>query len=990
MPSVIQILEQRQARQNQHRRDGKPRLALGLAILLSLGFAILGLLSALTYAQVSQNLPDIEILPKVFEPPNGLLLQPTRLVDRSGEHILLVIQNPSLAPAAINTESITQFRRNYLPIQPSDPDTVQDTGIAYLPANIITTTIAIADPEFWEHPGFTLQGFFKTEQKTLAQQLAVSLLLEPEPPSLRKSIRERLLAAQITTRFGREKILEWYLNSAAYGRFSYGIDEAARLYFNKTASQLSLAEAAVLAAVSQSPTLNPHDAPQAALERQKFVIQEMLRLRLISPEEGVQAALEKLNFSASKQPGKSLLISELQPQLAPAFVNLAVAELDTLLQRSRLERGGFIVHTTLDYNLQVQANCLISAQQAQWTSSDEQAQPGYCQAVEYLEPLEFNQDQTPTGIQAEAIVLNPQNGQVLAFAANPIPALQAGYLPAHPSGSLSTPFIYLTAFTRGMSPASLVWDTPFENDSIIRNPDNLYHGPLRLRIAMANDYLVAAEKTVNQVGLQNVLQIARQFGITPALKETANSENLLGAVDILQISRAFGIFANQGLLAGKENLRAASIHPENRTSLSPVTILRINQVDQQRNYQASESSSRPVIAPQLAYLVNHILSDEPSRWASLGHPNPLETGYPLAVKLSQTLDGSSNWVMGYSTDRVMGVWLGSDDSPHPDGAPSHTGLSEAAASLWHALAKTTLQDFPGVSAFPVPDGITSVSVCDPSGMLPDADCPNTVSEIFLPGNEPVQADTLFQNFSVNRQTGHLATIFTPVDLVEQRVYMMVPPEEHTWVEQSGIPLPPQTYDIVPLNPPSSPDVQLTSPAMLSVVSGELMIEGNVSLQELDFFRVQIGQGLNPQSWLQVGADFSQSNQASFRVVWDTSGLDGVYTIQLMAVRQDQSIQRSAILVTVDNQAPKIAIQHPYPGEILSVPTDQEFIVQAEIQDNLGIQKVEFYLDGKILAERYVLPFIASWKPITGEHTLKIIAIDQAGNQTSTEIPFSIQ
>jgi hypothetical protein len=110
----------------------------------------------------------------------------------------------------------------------------------------------------------------------------------------------------------------------------------------------------------------------------------------------------------------------------------------------------------------------------------------------------------------------------------------------------------------------------------------------------------------------------------------------------------------------------------------------------------------------------------------------------------------------------------------------------------------------------------------------------------------------------------------------------------------------------------------------------------------------------------------------------------------MAVRQDQSIQRSAILVTVDNQAPKIAIQHPYPGEILSVPTDQEFIVQAEIQDNLGIQKVEFYLDGKILAERYVLPFIASWKPITGEHTLKIIAIDQAGNQTSTEIPFSIQ
>ena len=447
-----------------------------------------------------------------------------------------------------------------------------------------------------------------------------------------------------------------------------------------------------------------------------------------------------------------------------------------------------------------------------------------------------------------------------------------------------------------MSPASLVWDTPFETDPIVHNPDNLYHGPLRLRIAMANDYLVAAQKVLEQVGIQNVLQTTRQFGITPATSNTTTpvtSENLLGSVDILQIGRAFGIFANQGLLAGKENPSSVSIRPEDSNSLSAVIILQISQSDQSVIYQAPESKSRPVISPQLAYLVNHILSDEAARWASLGHPNPLETGYPLAAKLNQTLDGNSNWVMGYSTDRVVGVWLGSDDSLDQVGSQPQISLSNAAAGLWHALATYTMQASPGVRAFPVPDGISSLSVCDPSGMLPDDDCPNTVSEVFLPGNEPVQADTLFQTISVNRQTGHLATVFTPVDLVEERVYMMVPTEEHTWIEQSGIPLPPQTHDIIPSDPPSSPEVQLLSPAMFNTVSSEVAIEGIVSLSDLDFYRVQIGQGLNPQSWLQVGEDFSQSYQGSFRVVWDTTGLNGVYTIQLIAVRQDQSIQRAS-------------------------------------------------------------------------------------------------
>ncbi len=994
MPSVSQILDQRQARRDKHQRDLKPRLASGCAILLSLGIALLSLLLAAAYTLVSQDLPSIDYFPQNFEPPNGLLLQPTRFYDRNGEHVILVIQNPKLAPVPFETTKISQFRRNYLPVQPHEAKDIPESAGEYLPENIIKATLAISDPEFWRHPGFTLRGIINPDQKTLVQQLVASFLLLEEPPGLTKAIRERLLAAQITSRFGREKILEWYLNSADYGRFSFGLDEAARLYFDKPVSQLTLAEAALLAGVSQSPTLNPHDAPQAALARQKTVIQEMLRLRLISPDEGAQAATEKLVFSQSEQPGKSLLISDLQPNLAPAFINLAVAELDDILPRKRLERGGVVIQTTLDHQLQIEANCLLVTQLTRLGSSLAAIPASGCQAVEHLPALQLNEaDSMPSALQAEAMLLNPQDGQILAFASHPAPQLQAGYLPTHPAGSLSTPFIYLTAFTRGMSPASLVWDTPYEADSPIQNFDNLYHGPLRLRVAMANDYLVAAQKTINQVGLQNVQRIASQFGLEPSqsgISTPITSANLLGNLDILQASRAMGIFANQGVLAGRENPSPSSFQTQGNSALSSVTILKISDLTGQLIHQANNPYTRPVISPQLAYLANHILQDEPARWASLGHPNSLETGYPLAAKLSRNLDGTSNWVFGYSPNRVIGFWLGSGAPAQNPSNQSSELLSSAAAGAWHALALYTMQFSPTVDDFQRPAGITTLEVCDPSGMLPDEDCPNTVNEIFLAGNEPLQTDSLFEEVAINRQNGLLATVFTPSELIENRVYMLVPEEEHIWVDQAGIPMPPQSYDTLPINPSASSEIQLLKPTMFSVVRGEVTIESTVLIDDLDFFRIQVGQGINPHAWFQVGEDISDINEEAFQVNWDTSDLEGVYTIQLLAVRQDQSIQHTAILVTVDNQAPEINIKQPYPGEILSIPMDKEFIFQADIQDNLGIQKVGFYLDGKGLAERFTSPFIATWKPVIGDHTLQIIAIDQAGNQTIVEIPFTIQ
>ena len=134
-----------------------------------------------------------------------------------------------------------------------------------------------------------------------------------------------------------------------------------------------------------------------------------------------------------------------------------------------------------------------------------------------------------------------------------------------------------------------------------------------------------------------------------------------------------------------------------------------------------------------------------------------------------------------------------------------------------------------------PEGVTAVDVCDPSGMLPTKDCPSTVSEVFLTGNEPTQADTLYRSFAVNRETGYLATVYTPPQLVENRVYMVLPPEAQAWAKWANVPVAPTAYDAIQAEP-INPDVRLTSPALFADVRGQVQIKGTAS-----------GRGLRPLS-----------------------------------------------------------------------------------------------------------------------------------------------
>ncbi len=943
MTDVIPILRRRRDRRESGRRSLEARtrrFTLGCGFILSLSLVFLILVSAVFYAKLTRNLPGVETLPGLLNPPDGLLLQPTRLYDRTGQYILKTFA-PNESP------------RRYIPLDPGNPQ--------HLPDSLVQATIAMADPTFWAHSGSVLAGWNNPSlHPTIAQQLVSDLLLWNEPPSLQRAFRERLLAAQITSEYGRSQVIEWYLNSANYGNHAYGADAASQLYFGKSAVTLTPAEAAILAAVGQAPGLNPLDAPQAALQRGRETVHIMQALGFLSGEEAKLALAESPSFVPS--PGGRSAGDE--GEFAPAFLNLVFQQLDAQFDRTRIERGGLTITTSLDYELQNQASCAMLVYMARLQGSP--SIPADCDAARLLPSLPS--DLLAPEPVASAVMIDPRSGQVLAVVGESYRGQETALLAEHNAGSLLTPFIYLTGFTRGLSPASLVWDVP--GFAAIRNPDDEYHGPVRLRLALANDYLVPAAQVLDQMGLENVIRTTNSFGLDLATDSVPLRDAI--PLSLLDISAAYGVLAAGGVKYGNVT----------DNGIEPVTVLRVETADHAVWLDATVPDAQPVVTPQLGYLLNHILSDEPARWPALGHPNSFEIGRPSGAKTGVTQDGRDAWAVGYTPYRVVTVWT----STRAD-----TGKRVSArlpAGLWYALMQAASRDLPP-DGWIAPAGITTIEVCDPSGLLPTKDCPTVVREAFANGSEPTQPDNLYRVYEINRETGYLATVFTPPQLVEQRVYMAFPPEAREWAEANGFSTPPDSYDAIqPLT--ANPDVNITSPSMFADVHGEIEITGTATGENLDYFRVLVGQGLNPPNWIQVGEDSKSLVLDGPLTTWDTRGLNGLYAVQLQVVRTDQRVDTAVIQVTVDNTVPEVSITYPQDGDTLEYASNRQVTFQVQASDNLSLSVVEFYVNGVLIGSVESAPFALTWSTSRGEHHLRVLARDRAGNESEEVVTFTMK
>jgi membrane peptidoglycan carboxypeptidase len=851
MPSTLPVLRARRERRLNRQKQSENRargfiLSGGILLSILLGAAIL--LGTFAYADVTRDLPSMQALPILLNPPDGLLLQPTRIYDRTGMHVLAAFA-PNETP------------RRYIPVSDQNPQ--------HIPAHLVNAVIAAADADFNRHAGFTLEGITEPHQHpTLAQKLVSDLLLYNEPPSLRRAVRERILAAQVTAQFGRAQVIEWHLNSADFGVRAFGVEAAAQLYFGKSADQLTLAESAILAAVGESPALNPLDAPQVAIQRGRELLYVMNDLGLAPTSEVETALLVTPAFQASPPT---------PPQVAPAFVNLVLAQLDSSIPRARLERGGINIITTLDYDLQTQSACTTEVYAARLAGNpDPEINCGSARLLPSLPPAVTFEDSS-----ASALILDPKTGQVLALVGETIRGESTPLVSPHKPGSSLDAFVYLTGFTRGLSPASLTWDIPQESN--IQNFDGIFHGPVRLRIALANDYQVPVETLKAQMGIENVRQVESSFGIV--LDED---------VTMLDLAGAYGVFAAQGVYFGRDV----------NDDFTPVTVLRVESADRAALLDWSLPQARTVVTPAMAYVMTHVLSDEPARWETWGRQNPLEIGRPAGVKVGQTVDGSDAWVVGYTPSHVVVIWTGvraplaqDDDllsSPLQGGPRGVTPRFPAA--LWNALIQTASANLPP-DGWTLPQGVAVMTVCDPSGLLPTRECPNLVTEVFLTGSEPTQADTLFREFSINRETGLLATVFTPPELIDNRVFMMIPENARAWAQSEDLPVPPSAYDAI--QPPSfNPNANITAPQLFADVNGVVRIIGTASGDDFLYYRVQVGRGLNPQTWIQLGSDSFERVENGLLAEWDTAGLSGLYAVQLVVVQNDQVVETAVIQVTI--------------------------------------------------------------------------------------------
>ena len=914
--------------------------------------------AAFFYSDLTRDLPSLDTLNVYLDPTSGLYLQPTRFYDRTGQKILYSLENPGIA-------------RRYLPIDPQKGE--------HISPELSQAIVAVIDPTFWQNSGADWNHYNNPQPSTLAEKLVDNLFLSGEPRDLRRSLRMRLLASQLISTYGHSQVLEWYINSAYYGHLAYGADSASRLYLAKPASQLNYAEAAYVAAAALAPALNPLDAPAAAREEQIQALNQMLVQRSLTLDSYQQARFAIVNFAAAPaktnaEPGDQAL----------AYFRLVSAQLTQTLGQDRIERGGLRIITALDIDLQQQLVCLTRTQLTRLQgSTGEVTLPGgkACQSALLLPGLPPGEQTLPAGLSATAMLLDVPTGRVVAMIGDTTSQGEKDGLGAYDPGSLLTPFVSLAGFARGYGPASLVWDIPASLPADLAdktNPDGKFHGPVRLRTALANDYLAPLAQMTNQVGPANVFQLAETMGMR-GLSDQANDASFLyqgASLPLAEIAQAYQVFANRGTAAGA---RTAQNDP-----LQPTGILKVEDIQGHLLLDFTQPDSQALLSPQLAYLVNNILSDETARWPSIGYPNPLEIDRPVGAKIGRVEDGRSIWVVGY-TPQYLAIFR----LALPENSAPATLNPRTAAGMWRALVQYTHRSLP-VVGWDAPPGVSNVEVCDPSGLLPTSACPSTVNEVFLNGSEPTGPDTFFHIYQVNRESGKLATVFTPQALVEGRTYMNIPAEARSWARSAGIPLPPETYDALQV-PASNPLVHITNPSLFAYLRGLVPVTGAAAGSDLTSYRLQAGEGLNPQTWTQIGNEGKSPVIEGELGVWDTRGKDGLFALRLTVVRQNQMIDTAVIQVTVDNTPPRVRVQNPLPAQRIQLASGQIVTFRAEVTDSVGVGRVEYILDGKLLGERLQAPFSYPWEAVLGSHSLEVRAYDLAGNEgDSDKVTFTVE
>ena len=588
------------------------------------------------------------------------------------------------------------------------------TSLDQISPAMIYATIAIEDQNFYRHFGFDPEGILRAAVanwqgkpiqggSTITQQLVKNRLLSPER-TIQRKIKELILAIAVERRFSKDQILEMYLNQVAYGGSTYGVEEAAQRYFGKHASQLSLAEAALLAGLPQAPSIySPFGPnPELAFKRQKEVLKRMVDDGYISLEQARQAANQPIVFRQDS--------IEIQ---APHFVFYVKDLLAKKYGEEMLLRGGLQVITSLDLPLQKKTEMLLKEE------------------LKKVRRLRIR--------NGAALVTNPQTGEVLAMVGSKDyfdfkndGQVNVVLRPRQPGSSIK-PLTYALAFSQGYKPSDKILDAPITYDIkgsrpySPKNYDGKFHGLVTLREALASSYNVPATKLLNQLGVDNLIDFAQKLGITTWNDRGRFGLSLTlggGEVKMIDLAQAYAVFAANG----------------EKIPINP--ILEIKDAKGKVLYQnpcvfhTADCQKERVINPGVAYEVTHILKDNQARTPAFGPMSVLYIpGQEVAVKTGTTNNMRDNWTIGYTSDRLVAVWVGNNDnSPMSYVASGITGASP----IWNKIMRSLL-DSESPHVFSPPEDAVVIKICTTTNTLPCLGCPKVKEEVFLKGQEPKQA-----------------------------------------------------------------------------------------------------------------------------------------------------------------------------------------------------------------------------------------------------------
>lgn len=787
-----------------------------LAIIFVVLFFAAAAIGTVAYVSIAQELPDTAKLEA-----NESQFASTRIFDRNGELIVELV-DPTTPNAG---------RRTYV-------------KLSEMSEWVKTATIGTEDPNFYRYRvGFDpialvravyylfTEGEVVSGGSTITQQVARNLLLDPTDRSFTRKLKEIILSNELVSRYSHDKILEIYLNEINYGNLAYGIEAAAQTYFNKPAKELTLAEASMLVGLPQAPYYwDPVQHPDRALKRQDTVLSLMTEKGFITQTQADGARAEAKKFAFTPKP---VNVSS----VAPHFLNYVREQLNTEFGTQGLYRDGLRVYTTLDRKIQAAAEKAVKDQMAA------------------LKGKNVN--------NAAVVVLDTHTGEILAmvgsadYASDAIKGQFNVALALRQPGSSVKPFTYLAELEKGGTVSNVYWDVPktfvnqYGQSYTPTNYDGKFHGAVLMRNALANSYNVPAVLALDDVTVPTFLATAAKLGVNfPANPQYGLAITLGGAeAKLIEMTGAYGVFASGGYRAAptsiskvtRANGEIVREYVKNGQVATPAAQpARAPALEGAQSAPAAPAPSGQVIAPEHAYLITSMLSDNAARTPAFGPNSALRTAYPSAVKTGTTNDYRDNLTIGYTPDVVVGVWAGNTDNSAMKDVSGVTG----AAPIWRQVMDFVQQGKPA-KPFPRPAGIVEQEICIDGGHAPSGNCPADRRKV-----EVFKADQ-------------------PAAPPDERLEAAARAGDPRLLENSG--------------PISSPEITISQPAG-AVGRGMMQIRGTVNPPRFERYVVEYGSGDNPGEWKWISGPHLSGVVDGQLTEWTPPGdlPPGRYTIRVTA------------------------------------------------------------------------------------------------------------